>query len=171
MCVCVVCVRAGKCVCVLVRACVVVDARTRECTCARVALLIQHATLRHIVICGLSGSTTFFWRYLIIDTIFEKKKLWNIKRVFWFSLEGSFQTFLILRRIQRDTDINVKSLHVKRPFFLSDCNETWISSINFRKKSQISSFIKIRPVKAELFHADKRRDGRTDGHDEANRHF
>jgi hypothetical protein len=39
LCVCVVCVRAGKCVCVLARACVVVDARTRECTWARVALL------------------------------------------------------------------------------------------------------------------------------------
>jgi hypothetical protein len=41
----------------------------------------------------------------------------------------------------------------------------------FSKKSQISSFIKIRPVEAELFHADKRRDGMTDGHDEANSHF
>ena len=26
----------------------------------RVALLIQHATRRHIVVCGLSGSTIFF---------------------------------------------------------------------------------------------------------------
>jgi hypothetical protein len=30
--------------------------------------------------------------------------------------------------------------------------------------SQISSFIKVRPVGAELFHADRK----TDGHDEAN---
>jgi hypothetical protein len=36
----------------------------------------------------------------------------------------------------------------------------------FEKKTQISSFIKIRPVGAELFHAD----GHTDGH-EANSHF
>jgi hypothetical protein len=36
-----------------------------------------------------------------------------------------------------------------------------------KKKIQISSFIKIRPVGAELFHAD----GRTDEHDEAKCHF
>jgi hypothetical protein len=30
------------------------------CACARVALLIQHATPRHILICGLPVSTTFF---------------------------------------------------------------------------------------------------------------
>jgi hypothetical protein len=36
-----------------------------------------------------------------------------------------------------------------------------------KKKAQILSFIKIRPVGSELFHAD----GQTDGHDEANSHF
>ena len=35
------------------------------------------------------------------------------------------------------------------------------------EKSQISGFIKIWPVKAELFHADRR----TDGHDKANARF
>ena len=43
------------CVCV----CVSVDARERACACARVALIIQHKTRRHVVICGLSGSTIF----------------------------------------------------------------------------------------------------------------
>ena len=33
-----------------------------------------------------------------------------------------------------------------------------------KKKSQISNFIKIRPMRSELFHVD----GRSDGHDEAN---
>jgi hypothetical protein len=37
-----------------------VGARALACVCRRVALLIQHATRRHIAICGLSGSTTFF---------------------------------------------------------------------------------------------------------------
>jgi hypothetical protein len=32
----------------------------------------------------------------------------------------------------------------------------------FEKKSQISNFIKIRPVAAELLHADRRTDGQTD---------
>ena len=39
------------------------------------------------------------------------------------------------------------------------------------KKSQISSFNKIRLVRAESFHADGRTDGRTDGHDEVTRRF
>jgi hypothetical protein len=37
----------------------------------------------------------------------------------------------------------------------------------FRKKTQISNFAKIRPVRAELFHAD----GRTDRNDETNGRF
>ena len=42
-----------------------------------------------------------------------------------------------------------------------------ISRQIFEEKAQISSFIKIRPVGAELFHAD----GRRDKHDEANSRF
>ena len=38
---------------------------------------------------------------------------------------------------------------------------------SFSKNIQISNFMKIRPVGAELFHADRR----TDGHDEANSRF
>ena len=49
-----------------------------------------------------------------------------------------------------------RRLRVKHPWFLSDFNETWILSIDFRKKAQISSFIDIRLVKAELFHAGGR---------------
>jgi hypothetical protein len=38
-----------------------VGAEALVCACARVALLIQHATrMRHIAIWGLSGSTSFF---------------------------------------------------------------------------------------------------------------
>ena len=54
------------CVCVCARALVRVwawvgvSARALACASARVALLIQHAMRHHILICGLSGSTTFF---------------------------------------------------------------------------------------------------------------
>jgi hypothetical protein len=37
----------------------------------------------------------------------------------------------------------------------------------FEEKTPISNFIKIRPVGAELFHADRRTDTRKDGHDQA----
>jgi hypothetical protein len=53
-----------------------------------------------------------FPRYLVNGTIFEKK-LPNIKKVFWFSLQLLSETFLILRRIQRDMIINVNTSNVK----------------------------------------------------------
>jgi hypothetical protein len=50
----------------------------------------------------------------------------------------------------------LKRLHVKDPLFLSSFKETLIFSTDFRKKkAQILSFIKIRPVGAELFHASE----------------
>jgi hypothetical protein len=39
------------------------------------------------------------------------------------------------------------------------------------KRAQISSFIKIPPVGAELFHADRETDRQTEGHDNANSRF
>jgi hypothetical protein len=49
-----------------------------------------------------------------------------------------------------------KRLHVKYPSFFSDFNETWIFLTYFlKKKAQISSLIKIRPVGANLFHANR----------------
>jgi hypothetical protein len=39
---------------------------------------------------------------------------------------------------------------------LSDVNETWIFSADFQNNSEISNFMKIRQVGAELFHADRR---------------
>jgi len=41
----------------------------------------------------------------------------------------------------------------------------------FSKNAQISNFIKIRPVGAELFQADRRTDQRKDRHDEAHSRF
>ena len=77
--------------------------------------------MRRIVICGLSGSTIFFPRYLINGTIFEKKLL-NIKCVFIFSTILS-EEFLILRRNERDMIRNVHWSSCTVPLFLSDFNE------------------------------------------------
>ena len=51
-----------------------------------------------------------------------------------------------------------KRLHVEYSLLLTGFNENWIFSRDFRKKVQISSFIKIRLVGPELFHADRRTD-------------
>jgi hypothetical protein len=53
-------------------------------------------------------------------------------------------------------------LHAKYPSFLSYFNGTWIFWTDFWKNVQISSFIKISQVGAELFDAHRRMDGRTD---------
>ena len=62
---------------------------------------------------------------------------------------------------------NVFALHVKYRLFLSDFNTNWILETDFRKNTQISNFMKIRPVGAELFHADRRKDK----YDKANSRF
>jgi hypothetical protein len=53
--------------------------------------------------------------------------------VFWFSLQILSETFLILRRNERDISCMYIGLHVKYPLLLLDFNETWIFSIDFRK--------------------------------------
>ena len=65
-----------------------------------VALGIQHAMpMRHIVICDMSGSTTFF--QIILQTArFSGNVIEYIKCVFIYSTDLS-KIFLILRRIQR----------------------------------------------------------------------
>jgi hypothetical protein len=47
-----------------------------------------------------------FRHYLINGTIFRKKKHWT-QNLFWFCLQLLRETFLILRRIQRDINIKV----------------------------------------------------------------
>ena len=54
------------------------------------------------------------------------------------------------------------SLHVKCPLFLSDINKNLNFRDRFFKNPQMSNFMKIRPVVAELFHADGRVDRRAD---------
>jgi len=91
----------------------------------------------------------------------EKKSYWT-QNVCFDSLQLLSETFLILRRNKRDMIQNVYRSSCKVPLlFLSDCNETWIFSTDFRKILKYKIFIKIRPVEAELFHADGWTDGQT----------
>jgi hypothetical protein len=116
-----------------------------------VVLVIQHVMrMHHIVILALPFDV----------------ELLNTKCLFWFPLQILSGTLLILRRTERHRKMHT-GLHVKHPLRLSDFNETSSSLDRFPKNSQISNFTKIRPVQTELFHADRR----TDGRDEANSPF
>jgi len=52
-------------------------------------------------------------------------------------------------------------LHVNYPLLLSDFNTCWIFSPDF-ENTQISNFMKIRPVRTKLFCVDGRTDEKTD---------
>jgi hypothetical protein len=60
-----------------------------------------------------------------------RKKLLDVKFVFWFCLQLLFGTFFILRRIQRDVVVKVKKSSRKVPIILTDFNETWIFFTDF----------------------------------------
>jgi len=85
--------------------------------------------------------------------------------VFWFSLHLWPENFLTLRRIQRDIIINVHKYSCKVPVILVRFNLNFPDRLS--KNIQISNFMKIRPVGAELFHTERR----TEKHEEANSGF
>ena len=107
--------------------------------------------------------------YLINGKIFRKMSL-NVKCVFLFILQIVFETFLFLRRNQRSIG---ERLHVKWPLFLSDFNDIFIFSTEFRNVSKIKFYQNpsngSRLVPCRQTDGHKRR--RTDGHDETNSRF
>ena len=134
--------------------------------CVSLALVIQHAMLmRHTVICDLPGSANFFPLYLINGTIFGKK-LSNIKCVFWFPLQILSETFLIPRKIERDTIKTAYWYSHKVPLIpvRYECNFNFLYRIS--KNSPISNLMKVGPLGVELIHADRGADRQTDRHNE-----
>jgi hypothetical protein len=77
------------------------------------------------------------------------------------------ETFLILRRTERDMMKNVHWSSCKVPFITVGFQLNLNFLAKFSKNTQISNFMKIRPVGVELFHADRQ----TDRHDETNSRF
>jgi hypothetical protein len=97
--------------------------------CARAFNLTNPACNASPVICGLTASTTFS------DTArFSAKKLWNIKCVFWFSLQLLFEKLLILRAILRDIVINVETSSCKGPIIGRILMKLRVLSTDFLKK-------------------------------------
>jgi hypothetical protein len=142
--------------------------------CVFVALGIQHAMrIRHTVICDLPRATIFF--HIISLTVRFSKNVTGHKMcafviytTFAWNLSHSKNKW---SRYDKNAywsscKVSVNLVRLERNFnFLDRCS----------KNPQISNFIKIRPVGAELFHADERTDDQTDGqtdrHDETNSRF
>jgi len=91
--------------------------------------------------------------------------------MFWFSLQLLSETFLILRRTERDMIKKYVGIHVKYPLFLSDFNEASILSTDFGKILNIK-FHENPSSRSRAFPCG-RTDGQTDRHthDEANSRF
>jgi len=87
----------------------------------------------------------------------KKKLLLDTKLVFRFSLQLLSETFPILRIIER-VIINVHTSTCKVPVILGGFRRNLNFLDKVLKNPQISSFILIRPVAAELFHVDRRID-------------
>jgi hypothetical protein len=142
--------------------------RVWACACSCVPLLIQNATrMRRIVCCHLLRK---IFHYLIYGTTFRKTLL-NVRGVlilcttFVWNVSHS-------KRILQDIVINVKISSCNVPaalvVFLWNCNFLdWFSK---KLKYQISSkFVQWEPSCS--MRMDRRTDGQTDKHDEANSRF
>jgi len=85
------------------------------------------------VTCGRSASTKIFSHYLLKGMILSKKCTEHKTCVLIFSKNVS-ETLFILRRIQRNVPSELYSgRHVNNQPILSDFNQTWIFSTDFRK--------------------------------------
>ena len=137
-----------------------------------VCTLSYPACNAHAPYCHLRPARMYniFPHYLINGMGF-RKKLMNMKCMFWFSLQLLYEIFLILRRTQQDMIKNIYTgLNVKYRQFLSDFNETWIFSTDFQKIHQISwKSIQWEPSCSMC--TDRWTDGQTDRHDKANSFF
>jgi len=97
-------------------------------------------------------SYNIFPHYLLNATIFGKKFI-EQKISVLFSLQHMSQTFLILRRNERDVTKMYTGLHMKYRYSCQFL--TYFDFLDtFSENSQISDSMKISPVEAELFHAD-----------------
>jgi len=94
--------------------------------------------------------------------IFGKEKLLDVKCGFWFPLQVLSDVSHSKKKWARYTNQNVWRCSLKYPLLFYDFNEILIFWTVFSKNTQISNFVKIRPVGAELFHADRRTDWRAD---------
>jgi hypothetical protein len=114
----------------------------------------------YIVICVPSSCTVFF-HISHKKHSFRKKKILNVRCVFWFSAQGFSEIFLILRRNERDIIINVH--RSSSTVFLTDFNQPWIFWTDIRKALTCHISLNFQWESSCFMW--------TNGHDEANSRF
>jgi len=98
------------------------------------------------------------------------KKLLHIKCVFWFSLQICSETFLILRRIQRDIIKNYTALRVQYALLLSYINRTW-NTVDRLSKNTPNYQTSLQPSSGSRVVQRGQTDRQTDTYDKANIQF
>ena len=108
----------------------------------------------YIVICVLSGSTTFF-HIISLMKRFSRTQLLNTECGFWFSQQVLSETLPVLWSIQQRhydqwTDFFMQSNHHSCQIIIK------LELLNrFWKNAQITSFMNIRPVGGEMVRAGR----------------
>ena len=144
------------CVCMCACVCECAGAFVCACTCALVALLTQHAKrMGRIISSSVASLAPSYFSTLSHKRHDFRKTLLNTKCVFWVSVQLLSKMSFILRRIQRDVIINVKTSLCEVPVILARFQWNMNILYRFSKRAEILNLIKISPVGAELFYADE----------------
>jgi len=119
--------------------------------------------MRHAATCGVPRSTIFF--HVISQTAgFSEIKVAEHKLCVLIFCTNLSETFLILRKIQRDVTVNVHiyRFSCKVPVIVVRFWRNLDLPNRFSKNTQILNFMKICTVGAELLHVDWQTDRQTD---------
>ena len=119
------------------------------------ACAVLYCSLQPVQLCNS------FPRYLINDKIYIKTLAHRIY-VLWVSTQILCKIFIILRKIERGIVRNIPTSSYKVPIFLIKFLTKLELRRIFSKNTQITNVIKIRLVRAELFHVGRQKDGRMD---------
>ena len=131
------------------------------------SLRIQHA-MRCAILSSVACPTVQYFPTLFYKrNIFEKKMSLYIKGALRYSVQLLSEIFLIPRRTERDMIKNVNQSLLKYPLLLSDFNEIWVFSIDFRKPLKFHiSWKSIQWEQSCSMRTERQTNRRTDRHDE-----